>query len=76
MAGLLFVTVLVGFSPTPYLRSLFHVPPVPSCVLVHRVVHTAWLVMVFMQATLVLAGRGSQHRRRGWLGAALGVVTG
>jgi len=75
MSGVVLLIVLVGFSPTLYLRSFFDVPDIPAYLVVHGVVHTAWFVFVLLQATLVAAHRTPLHRQVGRLGVGLGVAT-
>jgi hypothetical protein len=75
MSGALLLIVLVGFSPTLYLRSFFDVPPIPMYVLIHGVVHTAWFVAVLLQSSLVTAGRSDVHRKLGWAVTVVGIAT-
>ncbi len=75
MAGILLLTVLVGFSPKFFLRPLFDVPPVPSLyVYLHGAIMTGWFLLFFVQTSLVLAGRTPLHRRMGVFGAFLGAT--
>jgi hypothetical protein len=75
MSGGLLLIVLVGFSPTLYLRAFFDVPEIPAHILVHGIVHTAWFGVVFLQTTLVAIRRTDIHRSLGWMAAGLGVAT-
>jgi hypothetical protein len=74
MSGLLLAIVLVGFSPTLYLRAWHGAPPVPAYAIVHGIVMTAWFVLAFLQPTLVAAHRKDIHRRIGWFAAGIGVL--
>jgi len=74
MSGTLLLIVLVGFAPTLYLRGLFDVPEIPSPVLLHGIVLTAWFVGLFIQTTLVAGLRLNVHRRLGWALAVVGVA--
>jgi hypothetical protein len=68
VSAVMLAAVLVGFSPTFFLRAFFDVPPIPAYLYVHGVVLTAWFVLVFAQTVLVSKHRIAEHRR-------LGVVT-
>lgn len=74
MAGALLLIVLLGFTPTFYLRAFFNVPEIPGPVFVHGIVLTAWFVGFFLQTALVAAHRTDLHRRVGGVLAGLGVV--
>jgi hypothetical protein len=65
-SAVLLLIVLIGFSRTFFLRAFFEVPPVPSRVLLHGVVLTAWFSGLFVQTLLVASGRTPIHRRFGW----------
>lgn len=73
IAGFL-ATMLVGFAPTFFLRSLFDVPPIPAYLYVHGVVLTTWFVLVFAQTCLVAAHRTDLHRRLGVAAAIVAVL--
>ncbi len=68
----LLVIVLVGFSPTFYLRAFFDVPAIPSYVYAHGVAMTAWFIWFCVQTTAVNRGRIALHRRLGTIGITLG----
>jgi hypothetical protein len=74
MAGGLLLIVLLGFTPTLYLRAFFDVPEIPVSVFVHGIVLTAWFVAFFLQTALVAVRRTDIHRRLGWVGGGLGVA--
>jgi hypothetical protein len=72
MSGTLLLIVLIGFTPTLYLRPFFNAPESPAYLLLHGVVLTAWYVVFFLQTALVAGHRTNIHRRLGWAGAGLG----
>jgi hypothetical protein len=74
----LLLIVLVGFTPTLYLRPLFHVQPKPAYLYLHGIILTAWFVWLPLQASLIAMRRVDLHRRLGIAGAviAAGVVAG
>jgi hypothetical protein len=74
MSGALLLIVLVGFTPTLYLRPLFAGPDYPVYLLLHGVVLTAWYLVFFLQSALVAVRRTDLHRRLGLAGAGLGVA--
>jgi hypothetical protein len=74
MTGTLLLLVLIGFTPTLYMRALFPVPPIPTSLYVHGAVLTSWYVWLVMQAWLIQSGRLAAHRQLGVIGAALGVA--
>jgi len=74
MSGTLLLIVLIGFAPTLYLRAFFDVPEIPSSVLIHGIVLTAWFAGLFIQTALVAGHRLDVHRRLGWALAVVGVA--
>lgn len=72
-AGLLAI-LLIGFSPTLYMRAFFDVPPIPLYLHVHGIVVTSWFVWLVFQASLVTVRRTDLHRRIGIAGAGLAVA--
>jgi hypothetical protein len=74
MAGALLVCVLVGFTPSFYLRPWFEPAPEAPRVWLHAVVLTAWFVLFWLQAEWVARRQVALHRRAGWLGAAIALV--
>ena len=74
MSGALLLILLIGFSPTLYLRLFFDVPPIPFYLHVHGATVTAWFVWLVFQASLVNVNRVDVHRRIGIAGAVLGAA--
>jgi hypothetical protein len=75
----LLIAVLVGFSPTFYLRPLFKVHPLPAVLYVHGAVLTVWFMLTALQGWLVQTQRFRTHRQVGYVVAsyaALVVVMG
>jgi len=70
----LLVIVLIGFSPTFYLRAFFDVPAIPLYVYTHGVAMTAWFIWFCVQTTAAYSGRVALHRRLGAIGITLGVL--
>jgi hypothetical protein len=70
----LLVIVLVGFSPTFYLRAFYDVPAIPPYVYAHGVAMTAWFVWLCVQTTAVFNGRIALHRKLGMIGVTIGAV--
>jgi hypothetical protein len=66
------VLVFVGFARTFYFRSLPE--PLPTNLIVHGVVYSAWVVLFFVQAVLISARRPRWHFALGSLGAVLLVL--
>ncbi len=79
-------TVVAGFAPSYYLKSLLHVTqfptgkPIPSSlpalIHAHAVLFSAWIVLLIIQTALSATGRIRLHRRLGYAGAvmALGMM--
>jgi len=78
------LVIFAGFTPSFYLKDVFHVPPPLSAMTwVHGVVFTAWVLLFVTQAALINANNPALHRRLGLTGAtllgavlAIGVMTG
>jgi hypothetical protein len=72
MIAALWVSVLLGFSRSFFLRPLFpmtHSPP-EAWFYVHGAVFTAWMALLAAQAGLVAGGNTAMHRRLGAAGLA------
>ena len=70
----LLVIVLVGFSPTFYMRAFFDVPAIPLYVYGHGVALTAWFIWFCVQTTAVNNRRVDLHRRLGTVGVTIGLL--
>jgi hypothetical protein len=66
--------VLIGFSPSFYLRSWFNSPALSTLLYVHGALMTAWYVLFAAQVLLVSARRVDIHRRFGILVAFTGAA--
>ncbi|CAM3209941.1 hypothetical protein [Rhodothermus bifroesti] len=67
MALAILATVIVGFTPSFFLRPLFPGWPSPpeTIFYVHGAVFTAWIVLLVVQTSLVASRRTSLHRKIG-----------
>ena len=79
MAGVLVVIVAVGFAPSFYLRTYLQAPaaggrPIPTHVLLHGILLTAWYVLFLVQTILVASRRMAIHRLLGAVGAGVAVA--
>lgn len=70
----LFAIVLVGFTPTLYMRAFFDVPEIPPYLFVHGAVLTGWYAWLVVQTSCIAARRVDLHRRFGIVGVGLGVA--
>ena len=68
------VVVVVGFSPTYFLRSSYQSTPLPTYLQIHGFLFTTWIALFIAQTSLVAARRIGVHRGLGWVTAALAVV--
>jgi len=67
--------VLLGFSPTFYLRTAFHhITPLPPLLYLHGVVLTIWFSLTVVQGWLIRTRRLRLHRQLGYVAAAYAVV--
>jgi hypothetical protein len=71
---LLFAFVLAGFGRTFFLRPMFPVPGISWYIFLHGAVQVSWFVLLLVQVHLIAAGRTTQHRRLGLLGAVLATM--
>lgn len=72
MAVVVALVVLVGFSPSFYLRSTFHPGKHLSLLLqVHGFALSAWIALFLLQTILIVRGSPTLHRRLGWVMTAL-----
>lgn len=65
------ILIVVGFFRTFYARPWFDLPPLPSLMVLHGIVFTAWLVLFVVQTRLVAARRLAVHRKLGIAGAVI-----
>jgi hypothetical protein len=68
------VVVVVGFSPTYFLRSSYQSTPLPTYLQIHGFLFTTWIALFIAQTSLIAARRTAVHRRLGWATAALAVA--
>lgn len=74
MSLVILLSVVAGFGPTFFFRSLTDAPPLPPVVFLHGVVMTAWVLLLVVQTWLVASGRKAVHKRIGVAGLALAAV--
>lgn len=76
LAIALLVTVLIGFARSFFLRPLFPDWPSPHepVFYVHGALFTAWIVLLYVQVSLVTGGRKDLHRKLGPWGALLAAA--
>jgi hypothetical protein len=67
------VTLLVGFSPSYFLRSA-ELPALTPLYRLHGAVFTAWVTLFVTQIALVAGGRTDMHRTVGVVGAVLAAA--
>lgn len=66
-SSLLLVGIFLGFAKTFFLRSEFHLAPMPRYLYVHGIVLTSWFALFVAQTFLVARHRTDVHRRLGVL---------
>src|ERR1700704_7184729 len=71
MAILMLGTIFLGFARTYYLAGVFKAPLASWILHLHGAAFSLWAVLLIVQTSLVAAGRGGLHRRRGFGGVAL-----
>jgi len=79
MSFAIIVTVFIGFAPTYYLKGYFRDAPLAPLVHIHGLLFTGWILLFFIQTSLIAGRRVDLHRRLGVIGvvnAALVVVVG
>ena len=72
-SGALLAIVLVGFSPSFYLKVFFETPELPFYLHVHGALLTVWFVLFFAQTMLIASRRTDLHRRLGVVGLVWAV---
>ena len=70
----LLALLIVGFSPTLFLKTVFDTPELPIHLHVHGAVITLWFVWLLSQASLVALNRTDAHRRFGKIAAVFGFA--
>jgi len=75
MAVLILATVFVGFARTYYLAGVFKAPLPNLIIHIHGALFSSWILFLFVQTSLVAAGRVALHRRLGRLGFGLACLT-
>jgi hypothetical protein len=71
----LLVLVLLGFSPSFYLRAAFHhVTRLPALLYVHGAVLTVWFLLTVVQGWLIRTQRLRLHRRLGYVAAGYAAI--
>src|SRR6202012_2045889 len=74
-----FALVFWTFARTFYLKPFFSTPPLSALLHFHGAVMSGWVVLLFVQTSLIAAHRVDWHRRLGVFGtvwAALVVIVG
>ena len=70
----LLAIVIIGFTPSLYLRAVFETPPIPPYLHLHGAILTGWFVWLVAQASLVRKRNVALHRRLGYFAAAYGLL--
>lgn len=82
VAGLIHISVFVGFAQSYYLQGVlklppwkdFAAPPHPSMVHIHAVIFSSWILLLVAQSSLVAADRVDLRRRLGVAGFGLACL--
>jgi len=75
MASAALLTVLVGFTPTFYMRGFFaQHRPISMLLIVHGAVFSAWIAAFLTQTILMARGSQRLHRRLGWIAVGLAAA--
>jgi len=69
------IVVFAGFSHTFYRRGA-PLGPLPTLLVIHGAVFTAWVVLFIAQTSLVATRNVKLHMQLGWFGAALAALMG
>jgi len=73
-AATLLALLVIGFSPTLFLKTVFDTPELPIHLHLHGAVITLWFVWLLSQASLVALKRTNAHRRLGKIAAVFGFA--
>ena len=74
MSAFLLAVVIIGFSRSFYLQSVFEFPELPIRLHVHGAVLTTWFLIAFAQPCLIQTHRVSLHRKVGVVGVLVAVA--
>ena len=74
IAVLILGTVFLGFSKTFFLAGVFRAPLASWILHVHGAVFSSWVLLLFVQTSLVAADRVDLHRRLGFVGFGLACL--
>ncbi len=78
--ALLLAIVLLGFTPTFFLRSSIPQPPIldmpalPGLFVIHGIILIIWYALLVVQPALVRSGNIAMHRRTGRFGVVLAIA--
>lgn len=61
----LLLVVLIGFSPSFFLRSLSDAKPLPIYMIIHGIACTAWFIAIVLQSYWIKIGKTPRHRSYG-----------
>lgn len=68
------VVIALGFGRSFYLRPVFNDTSLPTYLVVHGMLMTAWYLLFLVQAVLVTTGRRDLHRTLGMAGVVLSAA--
>ena len=77
MSGAFLAIVLIGFTPSLYLRWIFlpdHPMPGGAVTYAHGFVMTTWFLLFFVQTGLIRTSNVQRHRQLGVVGAFIGLA--
>jgi FtsH-binding integral membrane protein len=74
MAGIVLLSVIIGFGPTYYLAGVFRAPLPAPIIHVHAAVFSCWILLLAVQTTLVAGHRVDLHRKLGVFGFGLACL--
>ena len=66
--------VLIGFTPSLFLRVAFETPPIPLYLHLHGAILTGWFVILVAQAWLIQSQNSRLHRKLGPFAAGYGLL--
>ncbi len=71
---LMLAGVLAGFAPSFFLRPAYFDSSLPTLLVIHGIVMTAWFVALALQAYLAQMRRFAWHRPLGWVSVGVAVL--